>query len=65
MSLDTYKTKVVLKLQSTSLTYFSSQDSETVIRQLNGGRPVILQTFDRHYVIVNPSQVPAIEVYDV
>lgn len=65
MSLGTYKTKVVLKLQSTSLTYFSLQDSETVIQQLNGGRPVILQTFDRHYVIINPEQIPAVEVYAI
>lgn len=60
-----YKTKVVLKLQSTSLTDFSSQDSETVIQQLNGGSPVILQTFDMHCVIINPNQIPAIEVYAI
>lgn len=65
MSWDTYKTKVVLKLQSKSLTYFSLQDSETVIQQMNGGRPVILQTIDRHYVIVNPCQIPAMEVYTI
>ena len=65
MSIGTYKTKVVLKLQSTSLTYFSSEGSEAVIQKLNGGHPVILQTFDRHYVIVNPDQIPAMEVYDV
>lgn len=60
-----YKTKVVLKLQSTSLTYYSLQDSETVIQQINGGHPVILQTFDMHYVIINPNQIPAIEVYAI
>ena len=63
--MNVYKTKVVLKLQSTSLTYFSPEDSETVIQQLNGGHPVILQTFDRHYVIVNPGQIPAMEVYAI
>ena len=58
-----YKTKVVLNLQSTSLVYFSPENSEAVIRQLTGGHPVFLQTFDGHCVIVNPNQIPATEVY--
>ncbi len=58
-----YKTKVVLNLQSTSLTYFSPENSEAVIRQLTGGHPVFLQTYDGHCAIVNPDQIPAMEVY--
>ena len=58
-----YKTKVVLNLQNTSLTYFSPENSEAVIRWLTGGHPVFLQTFDGHCVIVNPNQIPAMEVY--
>ena len=58
-----YKTKVVFYLQGTSLTYFSPENSEAVIRQLTGGHPVFLQTFDGHCAIVNPGQIPAMEVY--
>lgn len=61
--LRTYKTKVVLNLQGTQLTYFSPEDSELVVRRLVGGHPVFLQTFDGHCVIVNPNQIPAMEVY--
>lgn len=58
-----YKTKVVLNLQGTSLTYFSPEDSEAVIRWITRCHPVFLQTFDGHCVIVNPDQIPAMEVY--
>ena len=58
-----YKTKVVLNLQGTSLVYFSPENSEAVIPQLTGCHPVFLQTFDGHCVIVNPDQIPAMEVY--
>ena len=63
MSMSSYKTKVVLNLQGTQLTYFSPEDSETVIRRLNQDHPIFLQTYDGHCVIVNPSQIPAMEVY--
>ena len=59
-----YKTKVVINLQGTQLTYFSPESSEATIQQLTGGNPVFLQTFDGHCAIVNPSQIPAMEVYD-
>ena len=58
-----YKTKIVLLLQGTSLTYFSPEDSETVIRRMAQGHPIYLQTHDGHCVIVNPDQIPAMEVY--
>lgn len=58
-----YKTKVVLNLQGTSLTYFAPESSEVVVQQMVGGHPVFLQTFDGHCVIVNPNQIPAMEVY--
>jgi len=60
-----YKTKVVLNLQGTSLTYFSPESSEVVVQQLTGGHPVFFQTYDGHCVIVNPNQIPAIEVYAI
>ncbi len=63
MSTSTYKTKVVLNLQGTSLTYFSPESSEVVVKQLTGGNSVFFQTHDGHCVIVNPNQIPAIEVY--
>ena len=63
MSMSAYKTKVVLNLQGTSLTYFSPESSEVVVQQLTGGHPVFFQTHDGHCVIVNPSQIPAIEVH--
>lgn len=63
MSMSAYKTKVVLNLQGTKLTYFSPKDSDAVVRHLVGGHPVLLQTFDGHCVIVNPDQIPAMEVY--
>jgi hypothetical protein len=59
-----YKTKVVLNLQGASLTYYAPESSEDIIRRLVGGHPVYLQTYDGHCVIVNPDQVPAIEVHD-
>ena len=58
-----YKTKVVLNLQGTSLAYFSPENSEAIICRLTKGHPVFLQTFDGHCAIVNPNQIPAIEVY--
>lgn len=67
MSMSAYKTKVVLNLQGTKLTYFSPEGSDAVVRHLVGGQahghPVFLQTFDGHCVIVNPDQIPAMEVY--
>lgn len=63
MSMSTYKTKVVLNLQGTKLTYFSPEDSERVIRSMTQDHPVFLQTNDGHCVIVNPNQIPAMEVY--
>ena len=63
MSMSAYKTKVVLNLQGTKLTYFSPEGSDAVVRRLAGGHPVFLQTFDGHCVIVNPDQIPAMEVY--
>ena len=59
------KTRVVLKLQGTSLDYFSSESSDLVIGRLAGGAPLYLQTYDGHYAVINPDQIPAIEVYDV
>lgn len=58
-----YKTKVVLNLQGTSLAYFSPENSGEIICRLTKGHPVFLQTFDGHCAIVNPNQIPAIEVY--
>ena len=58
-----YKTKVVINLQGTQLTYFSPESSEGIVRQMVGGHPVFLQTYDGHCVIVNPNQIPAMEVY--
>ena len=63
MSTSTYKTRVVLNLQGTSLTYFSPEDSETIIRNMTRGHPIFLQTYDGHCVIINPDQIPAMEVY--
>jgi len=63
MSTSVYKTKVVLNLQGTKLTYFSPEGSDAVVQHLVGGHPVFLQTFDGHCVIVNPNQIPATEVY--
>ena len=60
-----YKTKVVFNLHGTSLTYFSPEGSEVVVRRLLAGHPFYLQTYDGHCVVVNPDQVPAMEVYDV
>jgi hypothetical protein len=58
-----YKTKVVLNLQGTQLTYFSPEGSEWVAQHLIRGNPVFLQTYDGHCVIVNPDQIPSMEVY--
>lgn len=63
MSMSAYKTKVVLNLQGTKLTYFSPEGSDAVVQRLVRGHPVFLQTFDGHCVIVNPDQIPAMEVY--
>lgn len=57
-----YKTEIRLKLQDTELKYYSPMNSEVVVRQLTSGHPVFMQTYDGHCVIVNPDQVPAIEV---
>ena len=65
MSLGTYKTKVVLNLQGTKLTYFSPKDSETVVLLMAQDHPIFLQTHDGHCVIVNPNQRPAMEVYAI
>ena len=65
MSLSAYKTKVVINLQGTRLTYFSPESSEVNIQRLTADHPVFLQTCDGHCVIVNPNQIPAIEVYAI
>ena len=58
-----FKTKVEIMLQGTKLKYYSPSESEVVVQQLVGGHPVFLQTYDGHCVIVNPNQIPAMEVY--
>lgn len=60
-----YKTKVELKLQGTSLVYWSSRTIDQVVIQIMGGKPIFLETYDGQCVMVNPAQCPAIEVYAV
>ena len=59
------KTKVVLNLHGTTRTYFSTEGSKVVVQKLTIGHPVYLQTHDGHCVVVNPDQVPAMEVYGI
>lgn len=63
--MNAYKTKVVFNLHGTTRTYFSTEGSKVVIQKLTIGHPVYLQTNDGHCVVVNPDQVPAMEVYDI
>ena len=58
-----FKTKVIILLQGTSLTYFSPATSDVLVQQFNENKRVYLQTIDHHCVIVYPTQVPVVEVY--
>ena len=59
------KSKVAICLQDKWVTFYSKEDKETNIQRLTSGLPVILQNYTGQCVIVNPRQVPALEVSDV
>ena len=60
-----FKTKVEIMLQGTRLEYYSPEPSRNIISCIEYGNPTRLQTHDGHCVIVNPNQIPAVEVYDL
>lgn len=63
--MDGVKTKVKVCLQDGWIDFYSTKSKDETIQSLSSGGPVILQSRFRESVIVNPKQIPAIEVSEL